>query len=80
MEPWELWMLEALKAGVPLDLAELGAEFVRHNYQQAWGFETVEHFSARLIALALERPEAARAMWRSMIDSRGSSQQWEGLL
>lgn len=68
MEIWDEWREDALKAGVAPDLAELGSDFIRHNQQHAWGFDTVEGFHLRLIELALEQPDAARAMWRNMIE------------
>jgi hypothetical protein len=65
---WDYWHRRAVAAGVDPELAELGREIHRENYQHDWGMRVDEE---AMIRLAKEDPQGTRVRWRAMLDQDG---------
>lgn len=70
---WSEWKNEAINAGVPKDLAQLGHDVLRKNYAGGWGLEDGELAAGDMLAMALEAPDFARRRWAQLMKT-GDSQ------
>jgi hypothetical protein len=76
--PWDDWQREALAAGVPAELAQLGRAVMREAYQHGWCEELREECGAGREAAAqgmifetLEQPDWARSRWNWLLATDG---------
>lgn len=62
---WNEWQQEALAAGVPAPLAELGCEVLRTHRKNRWSkdFLGVEDDGPHMLAMCLEAPAEAELMF-----------------
>jgi hypothetical protein len=68
---WAEWKNDAAKAGVPEDLAQLGHDVLRQNYERGWGLEDGELAAGDLLAIAHEAPDFARRRWTQLLKTNG---------
>lgn len=64
---WDDWKIEAISAGIPEDLAQLGHDVLRKNYERGWGMEDGELTVGDMIAIAVEAPDLARRRWTQLL-------------
>jgi hypothetical protein len=75
--PWDDWQKEAIRKGVPEELAGLGRSTMREAYQHQWE-PTLQSLCGwndggkRMIALALRSPERAKRRWNRLLESDGN--------
>jgi hypothetical protein len=76
--PWDDWQREALAAGVPAELAQLGRAVMREAYQHSWCEELRdecgvgrEEAAKGMIFETLEQPEWARSRWSWLLATDG---------
>jgi predicted NAD-dependent protein-ADP-ribosyltransferase YbiA (DUF1768 family) len=69
---WDEWKQEALAAGVPEDLAQLGRDVLRENHQHGWGLEADELQIEQLIEFVTEEPDLARRRWTKLLAINGA--------
>ena len=68
---WDDWKNDAVNAGVPDDLVQLGQDVLRENYARGWGLEDGELAAGDLLAMAVEAPDMARRRWTQLLQTNG---------
>lgn len=85
--PWDTWQVDAIKRGVPEDLADLGRSVMREAINHSW-CDTLQHEcgvplerfgleshhdepGSAMILRALEDPDRYRARWRWLLETDG---------
>jgi hypothetical protein len=71
---WDLWFIDALDRGVSFDLAVLGREIMREDYQHQWEGLSVEVGPVaweKMIEQALNDPSTVEKRWSHLMKTDG---------